>query len=184
MPEDRRSARRSVGFFVAGMLVAGALAIAPAGAHVTDSLGHLLKHFEARNTTQEFGQVRMDVNDPGRRLARVKPFTLTALCEQPDGPGTAIRAQVIITTSQANATLDAYDDEEVFSPDDNDNPEVWAQAFGGIPGGEPYVGGGGGSYVGRAMAPNGTSIMGDTTFATNFAGHDCVFSGYVTQTSR
>lgn len=181
MTEQGRSAARGLGLFLAGVLAAGTFAFTPAGAKVTLTLKKIFAKGDLRYIEEEelvrFGLVKMNVGDPDVPIIAVGPFALIGRCEQPDGPGTAVRARVLITTAEDNSSYKSNADEELdFDVADNPNPEVWAEGTGGAPGGPPDAASAADLV---AASPSGTAIGGHTAVYTSFAGAHCAFSGDV-----
>jgi hypothetical protein len=130
-----------------------------------------------------FGQIKLNVGG-SQPIGTFGPFTLTARCVDGDaGADVEIVAQVEITTSEADSFFfsDFWGGEDDFDPNDSNGPILWVNIDEGDAPGDPL------EWLAEnhmtAHAPGGTSLTGDQTAFTNFAGSHCMFSGSILQES-
>jgi hypothetical protein len=184
-------------------VVAAALLVSPAGAHI-DGWPHLKGHIkkiatkiakkQARTIVQttvgptifieeteltRYGQIKLNLGG-SQEIGAFGPFTLTARCIDEPGDAQDIRAQIEITTSENNSIFATDDDTDTDF--DTGDTGIWGGGYFGDLVGDPA------DYwseetEGHAAAPAGTAIDGRTAIYTNFAGSPCVFAGYVITTA-
>lgn len=168
----------------AGSVTAAILAIVPAEAHVSDSVTHLWgthikskgdTRWESIGTIRQFGQVRMDADDPDVTLATAGPFRLESRCSQ---NATTTSASIeFVTTEEHSSYRSTGDYDEDFNPGEGAN---WGQTSGLNSETTP----GAADEQGHALAPSGWAIDGRSAIWTQFDGHDCVFAGYLMVLAR
>jgi hypothetical protein len=179
-------------------IVAAALLMSPAGAHI-DGWPHLKGHIkkiatriakkEAKTIVNTFGStvfieetelsrwgpITMSTGDADKTVGTFAGFTVKTRCELSAGN---VRARVLVETSEDNAFFASPETtEEDFDIGDNATPVEWTDVTGNPPGGAADGYGGGGQ--GRGAAPSGKVFEGIAFTNTNFAGAHCWFAGDV-----
>jgi len=183
--------------------MAASLLVSPASAHL-GKFGHLKKHIKkiARQVAKKeattivqttvgptvfieeteltrFGQIKLNAGAPDQVVATVGPLSVKARC---DLSGGSVRGTLFVNTSENNAAFfsNYWGSEDDFDTSDLDTV-YWIQYTGNAPGGAAAIATGGNQA--HYLAPGGTSVEGIASIVTNFAGSNCVFEGYLFQTT-